>query len=393
MPDDYVAFGVAVSGFNSRCWMIAIAAPSAALNADSEFTKIEIDNMAREIVAFWQRNDIDVSSAANFIGGDVKDRPGLAHHGDVQPADRSDAWSRREDRWVFDSLLLQAIERHAGVLPLVPPTPTVPTPIPPQAVWRVGSTGDKVRGIQKIVGVNQDGVYGPQTERAVIQWQKNLRITPDGIWGPATEQATHDLFVFLNNLPAVQETVPNNPFFAANAEIVPRLEDYMDELRKAGDSCGARIDVVAQRVPVGLGEPLFDKLDADIAYAMMGINAVKGVEIGAGFRAVVQKGTEHGDEITPQGFRTNNAGGVLGGISSGQDITVSIAIKPTSSIRSPKQSIDRDGNPVTVETFGRHDPCVGIRATPIAEAMLALVLMDHALRHRAQCGDASARQE
>ncbi len=181
--------------------------------------------------------------------------------------------------------------------------------------------------------------------------------------------------------------VPNNPFFAANADIVPQLEDYMDELRKAGDSCGARIDVVAQRVPVGLGEPLFDKLDADIAYAMMGINAVKGVEIGAGFRSVAQKGTEHGDEITPQGFLTNNAGGVLGGISSGQDITVSIAIKPTSSIRSPKQSIDRDGNPVTVETFGRHDPCVGIRATPIAEAMLALVLMDHALRHRAQCGD------
>ncbi len=180
--------------------------------------------------------------------------------------------------------------------------------------------------------------------------------------------------------------VPNNPFFAANADIVPQLEDYMDELRKAGDSCGARIDVVAQRVPVGLGEPLFDKLDADIAYAMMGINAVKGVEIGAGFRSVAQKGTEHGDEITPQGFLTNNAGGVLGGISSGQDITVSIAIKPTSSIRSPKQSIDRDGNPVTVETFGRHDPCVGIRATPIAEAMLALVLMDHALRHRAQCG-------
>jgi chorismate synthase len=128
-------------------------------------------------------------------------------------------------------------------------------------------------------------------------------------------------------------------------------------------------------------------LDADIAYAMMGINAVKGVEIGAGFRSVVQKGTEHGDEITPDGFLTNNAGGVLGGISSGQDITVSIAIKPTSSIRTPRRSIDRDGNPVSVETFGRHDPCVGIRATPIAEAMLALVLMDHALRHRAQCGD------
>jgi len=181
--------------------------------------------------------------------------------------------------------------------------------------------------------------------------------------------------------------VPDNPFFAANAEIVPQLEQYMDQLRKAGDSCGARIGVVAHKVPVGLGEPLFDKLDADIAYAMMGINAVKGVEIGAGFRSVVQKGTEHGDEMTPDGFLTNNAGGVLGGISSGQDVTVSIAIKPTSSIRTPKRSIDRDGHPVMVETFGRHDPCVGIRATPIAEAMLALVLMDHALRHRAQCGD------
>ncbi|CAM8645531.1 AroC Chorismate synthase [Oxalobacteraceae bacterium] len=181
--------------------------------------------------------------------------------------------------------------------------------------------------------------------------------------------------------------VGDNPFFAANADIIPELEMYMDNLRKAGDSCGARIEVVAQNVPVGLGEPLFDKLDADIAYAMMGINAVKGVEIGAGFRSVAHKGSEHGDEITPEGFVGNNAGGVLGGISSGQDITVSIAIKPTSSIRTPRRSIDRDGQPVMVETFGRHDPCVGIRATPIAEAMLALVLMDHALRHRAQCGD------
>jgi chorismate synthase len=183
--------------------------------------------------------------------------------------------------------------------------------------------------------------------------------------------------------------VHGNPFFAANADVIPQLESYMDDLRKAGDSCGARIDVVAQNVPVGLGEPLFDKLDADIAYAMMGINAVKGVEIGAGFRSIAQKGTMHGDEMTPEGFVGNNAGGVLGGISSGQDITVSIAIKPTSSIRTPRRSIDRDGNPVMVETFGRHDPCVGIRATPIAEAMLALVLMDHALRHRAQCGDVS----
>ncbi len=181
--------------------------------------------------------------------------------------------------------------------------------------------------------------------------------------------------------------VGENPFFAANADIIPELETYMDSLRKAGDSCGARIEVVAQNVPVGLGEPLFDKLDADIAYAMMGINAVKGVEIGAGFRSVAQKGSEHGDEITPEGFVGNNAGGVLGGISSGQDITVSIAIKPTSSIRTPRRSIDRDGQPVMVETFGRHDHGVGICATPIAEAMMALVRMEHALRHRAQCGD------
>jgi chorismate synthase len=187
-----------------------------------------------------------------------------------------------------------------------------------------------------------------------------------------------------------EEHIPNNPFFAANASDIARLEAYMDELRKAGDSCGARIAVAARRVPVGLGEPLFDKLDADIAYAMMGINAVKGVEIGAGFASVAQRGTQHGDELTPQGFASNNAGGVLGGISTGQDITVSIAIKPTSSIRSPKRSIDVAGQPAVVETFGRHDPCVGIRATPIAEAMLALVLMDHALRHRAQCGDVHA---
>jgi chorismate synthase len=181
--------------------------------------------------------------------------------------------------------------------------------------------------------------------------------------------------------------IAQNPFFAPCASIVPRLEDRMDELRRAGDSVGARIVVTARQVPVGLGEPLFDKLDADIAYAMMGINAVKGVEIGAGFRAVAQKGSEHGDELSPQGFRSNNAGGVLGGVSTGQDLVVSLAIKPTSSIRVPRASIDRAGQPTTVETFGRHDPCVGIRATPIAEAMLALVVMDHALRQRAQCGD------
>lgn len=181
--------------------------------------------------------------------------------------------------------------------------------------------------------------------------------------------------------------VRDNPFFAPDAAVVLQLETYMDALRKAGDSVGARINVVAENLPVGLGEPLFDKLDADIAYAMMGINAVKGVEIGAGFASVAQRGTTHGDELTPQGFIGNNAGGVLGGISSGQDITVSIAIKPTSSIRTPRRSIDKNGAPVMVETHGRHDPCVGIRATPIAEAMLALVLIDHALRHRAQNAD------
>jgi chorismate synthase len=183
------------------------------------------------------------------------------------------------------------------------------------------------------------------------------------------------------------EHVDANPFFAANATIVPELERFMDALRKSGDSCGARVTAIAQRVPVGWGEPVYGRLDADLAAAMMGINAVKGVEIGAGFAAVAQKGTEHSDEMTPQGFASNHAGGVLGGISTGQDVVVSIAIKPTSSIRLDRHSIDKAGNPVVVNTHGRHDPCVGIRATPIAEAMLALVLADHALRHRAQCAD------
>ncbi len=181
--------------------------------------------------------------------------------------------------------------------------------------------------------------------------------------------------------------IPNNPFFAPNAHIVPALEAHMDALRKAGDSCGARIEVRAMGMPVGLGDPIFDKLDADIAHAMMGINAVKGVEIGSGFATVTERGSVHGDSLTPQGFETNHAGGVLGGISTGQDLVVRIAIKPTSSIRLPRNSIDRQGAPTVVETHGRHDPCVGIRATPIAEAMLALVVMDHALRHRAQNGD------
>lgn len=185
------------------------------------------------------------------------------------------------------------------------------------------------------------------------------------------------------------EGVNENPFFSPDPDMVPELEAFMDRLRKSGDSVGARINVVAENTPPGWGEPVYDRLDAEIAYAMMSINAVKGVEIGAGFGSVEQKGTEHGDEITPAGFLSNNAGGILGGISTGQDIRVSIAIKPTSSIRLPRRSVDLSGNPVTVETHGRHDPCVGIRATPIAEAMLALVLMDHALRHRAQNGDVS----
>ena len=183
------------------------------------------------------------------------------------------------------------------------------------------------------------------------------------------------------------DAVHDNPFFVANAEIVPQLEDFMDRLRKSGDSCGALIAIVAQNVPVGWGEPVYDKLDADLAYNMMSINAVKGVEIGAGFRAVEQKGTEHSDEMTPEGFLSNNAGGILGGISTGQNIVVRVAIKPTSSIRLPRRTIDVKGQPTVIETHGRHDPCVGIRATPICEAMMALTLMDHALRHRAQNAD------
>lgn len=178
-----------------------------------------------------------------------------------------------------------------------------------------------------------------------------------------------------------------NAFFAPNQAIVPELEAYMDALRKSGDSVGARINVVASGVPVGWGEPVYDRLDADIAYAMMSINAVKGVEIGAGFASVAQLGTQHSDEMSPEGFLSNQAGGVLGGISTGQDVVVSMAIKPTSSTRLDRQSIDKAGEPVVVNTHGRHDPCVGIRATPIAEAMLAIVLMDHALRHRAQNAD------
>jgi chorismate synthase len=179
----------------------------------------------------------------------------------------------------------------------------------------------------------------------------------------------------------------DNPFFCPDPARVKELEDLIWKVREAGDSIGARVTVIAKGVPPGLGEPVFERLDADLASAMMGINAVKGVEIGAGFRAVEQRGSEHRDEMTPQGFKSNHAGGVLGGISSGQDIVVSLALKPTSSIVLPGDTIDVRGNAVEVATTGRHDPCVGMRATPIAEAMMAIVLMDHYLRFRAQCAD------
>jgi chorismate synthase len=181
--------------------------------------------------------------------------------------------------------------------------------------------------------------------------------------------------------------VHSNPFFCPDPDRVPQIEDLIWRTREAGDSVGARVTVIAAGVPPGLGEPVFERLDADLAGAMMGINAVKGVEIGDGFRSVAQRGSEHRDELTPRGFRSNHAGGVLGGISSGQDIVVSLALKPTSSITVPGATIDLDGNPCEIATTGRHDPCVGFRATPIAEAMMALVLMDHYLRFRAQCAD------
>ena len=181
--------------------------------------------------------------------------------------------------------------------------------------------------------------------------------------------------------------VANNPFFCPDASKVAAMEEYMQALQKEGDSVGAKITVVATNMVPGLGEPVFDRLDADLAHALMSINAVKGVEIGAGFAAVVQKGTQHRDEMTPQGFLSNNAGGILGGISTGQDIIAHLALKPTSSLRIPGRSVDVRGNAVEVVTTGRHDPCVGIRATPIAEAMMALVLLDHALRHRGQNSD------
>lgn len=205
-----------------------------------------------------------------------------------------------------------------------------------------------------------------------------------------------DIYGYLSQLGPIaienfdRDTIETNPFFCPDASKVAEMEDYMDKLRKSGDSVGARVDVVATGMHPGWGEPIFDRLDAEIAHAMMSINAVKGVEMGAGFACVEQKGTEHRDQITPQGFLSNHAGGVLGGISTGQDILVSIALKPTSSIRLPGKTINLQGEPIEVVTKGRHDPCVGIRATPIAEAMLAIVLMDHMLRHRAQNVDVNS---
>ena len=228
MPDEFTAFGVAAPGFNSRCWMIAIAARSADLDSESPETRAEIDRMGAEIVAFWNRNGINVAEAAQFIGDGVKDRPGLAHHGDVQPADRSDAWSRRDDRWAFDAALLQAIERHSGEQPVVPPAPVPPTPDPAGSVWGPGSSGDKVREIQRIVGVQQDGIYGPQTEAAVRQWQTLVNVAADGVWGPQTEGATHDIFVFLNNLDAV---ALSNPWFEA-------LNNAKNQILRAGSTGG-----------------------------------------------------------------------------------------------------------------------------------------------------------
>ena len=184
-----------------------------------------------------------------------------------------------------------------------------------------------------------------------------------------------------------EEFIGQNPFFAANRSQIAELEDYMDSVRKSLDSVGARLHIEARQVPVGWGEPVFDRLDADIAHALMSINAVKAVAIGDGFDAVAQRGSVHGDELTPQGFASNHAGGILGGISTGQTIRADFAVKPTSSIATPRRSIDIQGEPVTIATHGRHDPCVGLRAAPIAEAMLALVLIDHALRQRAQNAD------
>lgn len=214
LPDEAVAFGVAASGYNSRCWMIAIAAPSSALNTSSPYTKAEIDRMGSEICAYWERNGIDPVSSACFIGEEVKNRPGLAHHGDVQPWDRSDAWSLRDDRPTFDQMLINAICEAAGKTP-IENKPYFPQPIDTSYFYTIGSTGQKVKDIQKLVGVSEDGIYGTITAKAVSNWQKNLDVFPDGIWGPVTEEATKNLFAFLANQPDISETTK---FFEAIEE-------------------------------------------------------------------------------------------------------------------------------------------------------------------------------
>lgn len=228
LPDEAVAFGVAAPGYNSRCWMIAIAARSSDLNPDSPETMSEINRMANEICSYWERNNVNVSEAANFIGEEVKNRPGLAHHGDVQPWDRSDAWSRRSDRETFDRLLIEAILRCAGQENTFFP-PFITPEIPESAIYQIGSGGEKVKSIQRIVGVIDDGIYGPKTAAAVKSWQQKLGVNADGIWGPITEEATNNLFAFLANL---QSSPQHNPFFDA-------LEDAKKQVLRQGSVGGS----------------------------------------------------------------------------------------------------------------------------------------------------------
>lgn len=247
LPVDHVAFGVAASGFNSTCVMVAIAARSGDLDINNDYTRIEIDFMAQAIVQAWRDGGFDPSQGLQFIGDEVKVRQGLAHHGDVQPWDRSDAWSRSPERAAFDAYLVERIALHTGTT--VAPTPPIyiPPAPPASAIWRIGSSGEKVRDIQRLVGVNADGIFGPQTEAAVRQWQSNLRIPADGVWGPLTEEATKNLFAFLANLPVVQEVNPNNEFLAAIAQA-------RTEVIRQGSSGGAV--KIMQAALNGKGYPL-----------------------------------------------------------------------------------------------------------------------------------------
>ena len=232
MPITYTAFGVAASGYNSSCVMVALAARSADLDLNNGYTPTEIDFMAQAIVEAWESANFDPKAGLKFIGEEVKNGQGLAHHGDVQPWDRSDAWSRSPNRAAFDAYLLERIAAHAGTsAPVAPPVFVPPAP-PASSIWKVGSTGDKVRNIQQVVGVPVDGAFGPRTEAAVRQWQSNLKLTADGVWGPATEEATNNLFAFLANLPIIQEVNPNNEFFKA-------LADATNQVLRQGSTGGA----------------------------------------------------------------------------------------------------------------------------------------------------------